>query len=263
MTTTDKERSGARPGVRPQYVHEPLPKPLPNVQHIRHRRNVRNLVIITVPLLLIAAASGYMASPWSKVADITVKGTSVVANQDVIDATKMSKRTYIPQVLLHHADFANQVERKVPALKSVRVNVAGAQNVTVRVSEYATVGYITQNGANHAVLSNGAVLKKSSAQPEQGLPLFSGFDNDLKSIIQVVAKIPAAIRQDISEVDATRGNGNPYQVTLVMNDGNTIVADSRTLAKKIKYYPSIKGQVKGKGTVDLEVGAYFVPKSTK
>lgn len=250
-------------GVKPRYVHEPLPKPLPNVQHIRHRRNLRNLILITLPLLVIAGAAGYMASPWSKVADITVKGTQVVANQDVIDATKMTTKTYIPAVVLNHKTIAKQVQSTIPALKTVAVKVEGARDITLKVSEFTTVGYVSKDGSNHAVLSNGTILRRESAQPEQGLPLFTGFNQDLKSIIEEVAKVPPAIRQDISEVSATRGNGNPYQVTLTMNDGNTVVADSRTLAKKIKYYPNIVGQVKGKGTVDLEVGAYFEPKSRK
>lgn len=263
MMVSEQGEQIPKPGIRPQYAHTPLPKPLPNVERIRRRRNLRNLAIIVLPLLVIAVAAGYMASPWSKVHDITVTGTSVVANQDVIDATKMTTKTYIPEVLLTKSSLEQQVQKTVPALKSVQLQVNGTQNITLKVREFTTVGYVSQKGANHAVLSNGTILKRASAQPDQGLPLFSGFDNDLTTIIKVVAKIPTAIRQDISEVDATRGNGNPYQVTLTMNDGNTVIADSRTLAKKIKYYPNIVAQVKGNGTVDLEVGAYFVPKSTK
>lgn len=250
-------------GVKPQYVHEPLPKPLPTVRRVRHRRNLRNLLVITLPLLLIAVAAGYMASPWSKVALIAVQGTNVVANQDVIDATKMNAKTYIPAVILQDKQLIKQTRKAVPALKRVKLTMQGLRNVKVTVAEYKTVGYVTKRGVNHAVLSNGTILTSESAQTEQGLPLFSGFTSDLKAIIKTVAQIPTAISQDISEVTATRGNGNPHQVTITMNDGNKIIADSRTLVKKIKYYPNMVAQVHETGTIDLEVGAFFVPKNGK
>ncbi len=252
-----------RPGIRPQYMREPLPEPLPNVQRIRHHRNLRHLAVIVTPLLLIAAGAGYMASPLSKVQNVTVKGTNVVANQDVIDASGLNTASYIPGILLNETQIEQQIEKKQPAVKDAKITVVGTRNVTIRVQEYGTVGYVVKNGTNHELLSNGTVMAQTSGQPAQGLPLFTGFDTGLRAMIKVIAQVPSAIRQDISEVSATRGNGNPYQVTLTMNDGNTIVADSRTLVKKIKYYPSIVKQVKGTGTVDLEVGAYFVPKNKK
>jgi cell division protein FtsQ len=42
-----------------------------------------------------------------------------------------------------------------------------------------------------------------------------------------------------------------------MNDGYRVIADSRTIANKIKYYPAIVSQVKKKGVIDLEVGAFW------
>lgn len=65
-------------------------------------------------------------------------------------------------------------------------------------------------------------------------------------MISLLQQFPKAIQRDISEIDASRGDANPYQISMNMNDGYRVIADSRTIANKIKYYPAIVSQVKKK-----------------
>lgn len=78
-------------------------------------------------------------------------------------------------------------------------------------------------------------------------------------MITLLKQFPAAIRRDISEIDASRGDAQLYQIARLMNDGYRNFADTRTIAQKIQYYPAIVTQVKTKGVVDLEVGAFWRP----
>ena len=253
---------------RPQAEHlgpAEIQKNLPNVQKIREHRTWRSLAILVPPLLIIGLASFYMASPLSKVRNVSVYGTNLVTNQEVIDASRLNSKSYVPQLLTNRQETEARIKRRIPAVKHVRLRVRGARDVSLHISEYAATAYLHNAAGYHVILSTGKVLSDSSRNPKQGLPVFTGFTagKDLRNISKIVAAFPTPIRRDVSEVTLSRGNGNPYQITIAMNDGNKIVADSRTILKKIKYYPSMVAQLKTTGTVDLEVGAFFVPKSEK
>ncbi|MCI1283121.1 cell division protein FtsQ/DivIB [Lacticaseibacillus songhuajiangensis] len=253
---------------RPQEAHlgpAEIQKNLPKVQKIREHRTWRSLAILVPPLLIIGLASAYMASPLSKVRNVSVYGTNLVTNQEVINASKLGSKSYVPQLLTNRQETEQRIKKAVPAIKTVRLRVRGARDVSLRVSEYSATAYLHNAAGYHVILSTGKVLQDASKSPKQGLPVFTGFTagKDLRNMSKIVAAFPTAIRRDVSEVTLSRGNGNPYQITIAMNDGNKIVADSRTILKKIKYYPSMVAQLKTTGTVDLEVGAFFVPKSEK
>nr|WP_241864983.1 cell division protein FtsQ/DivIB [Lacticaseibacillus kribbianus] len=201
-----------------------------------------------------------MVSPWARVASVSVTGTTNVPIQSVIDASKLDDAKTILGMQLHRRDFLKRIARQVPELRQVSVSVSGLNRVVLHVKEYTPVGYVQQKGRYRLILENGALMQDSTATPVNNYPVFTGFDaKAATSLAKAVRKFPAAVRRTVSEVKATRGGGNPYQITLTMTDGNTVVADSRTVAKKISYYPAIVAQVKTKGTVDLEVGAFFTP----
>jgi cell division protein FtsQ len=75
--------------------------------------------------------------------------------------------------------------------------------------------------------------------------------------------MPESVKNNISEIHNAKTKINPYRIKIDMNDGNKIIADTRTVDKKMKYYPSIASQMKKKGVIDLEVGAYSYPFDSK
>lgn len=252
---------------RPTTVDGPatLQKNLPQVQQVRWGRTWKNLGIILPPFIVIGLLSLYMATPLSKVRNVTVHGTVLTTNQAVINASGLDSKEYIPSVYLHRRNIKKQIRTKMPEIEKLGLTITGMRDVTVNVTEYRGIGYYHDQKGYHLILSTGQVLDDAIKTPKRGLPIFSGFGRGkhLKAIIKLVAKFPAAVAHDVSEVSWSRGGGNPYQITLMMNDGNRIVADQRTVLKKIAYYPSIVAQVTGFGTVDLEVGAYFKPRGQK
>lgn len=253
---------------RPQETHlgpEDIQKNMPNVQKIREHRTWRNLAILMPPFLIVCAACLYMTTPLSKVRDISVYGTDLITNQEVIDASKLNAKSYVPQLIMNRSQTEAAIKKRLPAASRVRIHIRGTRDVSLRVTEYAATAYLHNSKGYHVILSTGKVLQDSSKSPKQGLPVFTGFapGKSLRHISTIIAAFPTAIRRDVSEVTLSRGNGNPYQITIAMNDGNKVIADTRTILKKIKYYPSMVAQLTTTGTVDLEVGAFFIPKSEK
>lgn len=236
------------------------PLPLPHLSHTRATRRRRNLALILTPLTVLLVVAIYFLTPLARVGDISVRGESTLPAQSVIDASKLSSSQMILDLLLHRNRVTIQVQKALPQVQTLQVSVRGFNHVTLNVHEYAPLGYVQKNGEYHVLLASGVVLKDATQTPKSMYPIFTGFTTkEAFEVAKTVASFPQAVRKAVSEVKATRGAANPYQITLSMSNGNLVVADARTVAKKIKYYPQLLTDVKTKGTVDLEVGAFFTP----
>lgn len=256
----------ARQQQKPRHDRRRKPKldvELPKIQNLRRRKLIKNLALILLPLLFLLGVFGYFASPLSKVGLVSVQGVTTVPDQQVINETKLSDNDLMLSVLVHKNDIAQRVQKSLPEIKEASLTIKGFNRIIIRTREYQTIGYVYRNHAYHKVLVTGKVLKAGTQTPVDTYPVFSGFTaKELPKMIELLNQFPDAIRHDISEIDASRGDANPNQIALNMSDGYRIIADSRTIAKKIKYYPAIVSQVKKKGVVDLEVGAFWRPYSS-
>lgn len=236
---------------------------LPAVSALRRHNQWRNLALVLVPLLVLLGFFGYMVSPAAKVGQISVTGESVATAQGVIDASGLTETDPVLTLFFRRAAVAQRIKQRQPAVAAVQLRVTGFNHIHLNVREHAALGYVEKQNRYHLLMADGAVLASGTATPATNYPIFSGFSaKQVLPIARTVHGFPAEIRRAVSEVRATKGGANPYQISLTMTDGNRIVADSRTIGKRIKYYREIIAQVKGHGTVDLEVGAYFTPNST-
>lgn len=203
----------------------------------------------------------YHISPLARVGDVSVTGEKLTAAQDVIDASQLSSTDYVTRVWLTKDRITGRIKKKLPALKTVSLNFSQWQDVTIKVQEYQTIGFVVNQSKYQRVLSNGVVDDGALKKPIGNFPIYSGFKQGtaLNRIIKLYAKMPVQIQNAISEVKSDPSKTNPYRIHLFMNDGNEVVADSRTVIDRLKYYGGIVAQTTKKGVVDLEVGAYFVP----
>ncbi|WP_407891742.1 cell division protein FtsQ/DivIB [Lacticaseibacillus sp. N501-2] len=236
------------------------PLPLPHLSQTRTSRRRRNLAVIFTPLTVLLVVAIYFLTPLARVGEISVRGESTLPAQSVIDASKLGSSQMILDLLWHKGQVTTRVKQALPQVQTLSVSVKAFNQVTLHVHEYAPLGYVQKNGEYHVLLASGVVVKDATQTPKSTYPIFTGFSSkDAFHVAKTVASFPQAVRKAVSEVKATRGAANPYQITLSMSNGNLVVADSRTVAKKIKYYPQLLADVKTKGTVDLEVGAFFTP----
>ncbi|WP_162258530.1 cell division protein FtsQ/DivIB [Companilactobacillus nantensis] len=223
----------------------------------RIRISKNSLIFIIVFVIILIA---YFGSSLSKVRNINVKGVNDLGAQQVIDATKIDDNSTLLNVLLHHGSIAEKTEKKLPSIKSISFRTHNLRDLTIHVEERPTLGYIYKNGGYYRIINNGQVLKQKMSSPIGNYPTYSGFSaSRLKQMSNIYAKLPSSVKTNVSEFYNSPTKLNPYRIKIDMNDGNKVVADMRTVKSKLKYYPGMAAQMKKKGVIDLEIGAYSYP----
>lgn len=243
---------------------KPAPKPKPTRPKLsKEKRRQLSWQVILIILIFGTILGGltYHVSPKSKIEDVSVTGIKLTAAQDVLDASHLSSKDYISTTWLHRNRISNAIKQKLPALKQVSLQFNQWNKVEIAVQEHQTVGFFAKKDGYQRVLSNGYIDDEVLAKPLGNFPVYAGFKSgkSLNRIIKLYAKMPNQIQNAISEIKSDPSKENPYRIHLYMNDGNEVVADSRTVVDRLKYYGNIVAQTKKKGIVDLEIGAYFVP----
>ncbi|WP_424349725.1 cell division protein FtsQ/DivIB [Latilactobacillus sp. 5-91] len=247
-----QRRQRLKPG-RPTITNQ-----LPQLKKQRGKKIRWQLVVILGIFTLGSLTATYFISTKSDIQQLAVNGTKSVPDQQVINASGIQLGDNVLWQLMHHTKAKNNIQTKLPKIKQVSLQVSQMNHVAINVSEYKTVGYMFKHKQYYPILENGTILKTKMTQSLGNSPVYSHFKNDryLKLGLKLYNDIPDSIQSAVSEIRLTAQNDNPYQVHLYMNDGNEVIGDLRTLAKKIKYYPVLVKQMDGKGKIDLEVGAY-------
>lgn len=223
----------------------------------RIRISKNSLIFIIVFVIILIA---YFGSSLSKVRNINVKGVNDLGAQQVIDATKIDDNSTLFNVLLHHKSISEKTEKKLPSIKSISFRTHNLRDLTINVEERPTLGFIYKNGGYYRIIDNGQVLKQKMSSPIGNYPTYSGFSSSrLKQMSNIYAKLPSNVKTNVSEFYNAPTKLNPYRIKIDMNDGNKVVADMRTVKSKLKYYPGMAAQMKKKGVIDLEIGAYSYP----
>ncbi|ERL66477.1 cell division protein FtsQ/DivIB [Schleiferilactobacillus shenzhenensis] len=260
-----KEQTKEQKNARRQY-RAPLhvSKTLPQLKRTRLSRLVRNVVIVLAILLTIGGSAAYFLTPFSRVREISVTGTTIAADQAVIDQSGIRSGAGLFHVFLHRQDYTRHLLKQMPLLKKVAIKRTGINDIVLQVKEYPVVGYAVKAGIYHPILSTGTVVSGGQSKPVGNYPVYADFTKaaHLQAAVKVYASLAAHVQTDISEIHDIGDKDNPNRVMLYLNDGNKVIADLDSLKQKMVYYPAMKAQLKGPGIVDLEVGAYAVPNST-
>uniref|UniRef100_A0A2P4R4J2 Cell division protein DivIB n=1 Tax=Companilactobacillus formosensis TaxID=1617889 RepID=A0A2P4R4J2_9LACO len=219
------------------------------------------LIFIIVFIIVLIA---YFGSPLSKVRDINVKGVNDLGAQQVINATKIDENSTLLDVLLHHGSISKKTAKKLSSIKSVTFRTYNLRDLVINVKEYPTLGYINKDGGYYRIIDNGRVLNQKLNSPIGNYPIYSNFNSGrLREIANIYADLPSNVQTNISEFYNSPTKLNPYRIKIDMNDGNKVIADMRTVKTKLKYYPGMAAQMKKRGVIDLEIGAYSYPFNVK
>lgn len=219
----------------------------------------KSFIILFIAIVIIILA--YLGSSFSKVRNITVKGVNDLGAQQVIDATKINDNSLLVGVFLKHRSISEQTHKKLPSVRSFSFKTSNLRDLTIVVDEYPTLGLIYKNGYYYRIIDNGKILSNKLKSYTGNYPIYTDFDkkSDLVKITKIYKKMPESVKNNISEIHNASNKVNPYRIKIDMNDGNKVIADIRTVDKKMKYYPSIASQMKKKGVIDMEIGAYSYP----
>lgn len=239
----------------------PVGEVLPNLKETRQKKLKKNLIIILVPLVILLLLISYYVAPISKIGTVSVQGTQVIPEQQVIDSSGVRKTDHIFKLWLRRHKIADKITTSIPGLKTAALTVDGLNHVTFKVQEYRRVGYLNRDNHYYSILSNGIILDEAVAKPVGNLPVLENFreGQKLDLFIKTFKNLPISVQNDISEVHLTGSKVNPYQVRLYMNDKNEVIADLRTMRKKLPNYPTYAKTLDKKGVIDIEVGAFAYP----
>ncbi|WAA13680.1 cell division protein FtsQ/DivIB [Fervidibacillus halotolerans] len=231
---------------------------IPKLKERRKRKENRRLILILLLFFFIIIIIAYFQSPLSKVGSITVKGNTSVTNEVIIEKSGITEKTIVLNIDKGEAQ-ASLTE--LPEIKSTHIHVQFPNKVLISVEEFERIGLIEENGDIYPLLESGERASNKLSVGKGGGPLlreFSGHELIQMATDQLV-QIPFEIRNAISEIVYSPSKTDQYRVVLYMNDGFEVHATLRTLADKIKYYPSVIKQLdpKQKGIIDLEVGMFF------
>ncbi|WP_261805737.1 cell division protein FtsQ/DivIB [Lapidilactobacillus luobeiensis] len=239
----------------------PVTKKLPQYHRHQTLRIAWRLLLIFLIFGTGLVGLGYYISPYARIATVSVKGVEITAAQDVIDASQLNTESNVLLTVATRRKLEQRLKQELPALRSVTVILTNWNKIELRVKEEPTVGFFAKKDGYQRIFANGKLDSQLMNKPIGNFPVYAGFTpgTALNNVIQLYAQIPDQIQNAISEIKSDPSQANPYRIHLYMNDGNEVIADSRTVIKRLKYYGNIVSQTTQKGIVDLEVGAFFTP----
>ncbi len=235
---------------------------IPKLKAMRRQKSNRRFVFYITIFFLLVLVVTYIESPLSNVKNIQIVGNRYVP-EDTIKAT--SGLTTKSKIWNVNQTKVKRALTKIPSIKTVKVKshfFSGQVNLTV--TEYKRVAYVKKGSVYKEVLANGKFMTPSNTnETPVNAPILIGFQEGkaLNKLADQLNQLKPAMLYDLSEIDFTPTSLYPNGITLYLNDGHRALADSTTLANKMKLYPSILPTLPKNedGVVELRVGAYWSP----
>jgi len=258
QNAADQEQSSERQHVKWSGKRLRIGDKLPKLKSQRRRLLFKRVTLLVAIFALGALVAGYFISPLSHVQRISVTGTDKLTASQVTKATKIQPGVALWSVIGHDQRTSQRATKVQPQIGKVTTRLVGVNNVRVTVKEIKIAGYLVTGQSYRRVLENGLVLKTTYSQPGGGSPIYANFKSGsrLEKMIAQYAKLPSAVKHNISEIKYAPSKANAERVHLYMNDGNEVYATITTFASKMAYYPGIVAKMKTKSIINLEVGAY-------
>lgn len=204
----------------------------------------------------------FFQSSLGRITNIQITGNYYVSKEDILKVTGLDES---PSYLNISAKDLEDKLKKNSIIKSVKIEKKFPNKVNVTIKEQRTIGYINQNQTLLPILGNGDLLQKAQSPKVINAPIIYGFNSDkvaqdYADFLDELKTIPNSILRAIGEV-YYQNSTKDSELTLYMNDGYTVKITIKDFAKKISDYPAILKVLdpKIKGTIYLDVGAYFEP----
>lgn len=223
---------------------------------------MQRYIPIVIINLLIIIIMGYLISPLSKVATISVKGNEAVYDQQIIEESGIRSKDSIIELMRKKEMTAGNIVHNLPQVSESSVDISGFNEVVIQVKEYNTVAYIAKDNSYLRVLENGTVLDEEYNVSIGNQPVLTKFEEgeSLDKMIEELSKVDMPILNLISEIELVTDRENSLFIRVYMNNGNRVLSLIPTFSEKIPYYPQMVKAVNGKkGIFDMEAGVYFTP----
>lgn len=225
-----------------------------------HRDMTISEKIVGLIFVVCLMPTTYFVLPISRVAHVEVVGVKDLDAEKVKEVSGVVPNQLIVSAFLDSNGIATRIKDTYYRAADVSLQVTENNTLQLHVSEHETIAYVDLGAVYYSVLSSGVVLEEKMDKYIGTIPIvtWSGNIETLEIMARELAKIPESMRQAISEI--TYKPEDRLVMTVYLFDGNKIKTNYTDFSRKLAYYPSMKTTIgEKKGTVDLTVGAYFVP----
>ncbi len=245
MSSRPGTRSGARPAVRRPRTGRPVrdapagspptgpPRAArPDRRAPRPPRRVLGVRRRTALAVGLALALGLVATAWFSpllvVREVTVRGTTVVAPEQVVAALDVPLGTRL--LPLDTGAAQQRVADALPRLDTVTVSRSLPSGLTVTVTERTAAAWIQVGDEQHLVDSAGVDF--ATEAPAPGLVQLAGVDDPstdaARAALQVLGELPDGLRTQVSAVSAD----TPDAVTLQLSGDRSVLWGGTTDAAR-------------------------------
>lgn len=238
----------------------------------KKKKKGKGLIIIAIVLIIIAGI-GFLGYKTLKIANIDVKGNSIVSKEDIISLAGIQTGESLLSV--SNSKVEENIEKN-PYLIFDGIDRVFPDTIIIKVKERAPKALIEYMGSYVEVDKNGYVLKIHDNTNGNTLPIMKGIEvktTTVGSTIEIDNKYQLS---QITEIIASLENEEVYDIITEINmtDPNTIVMSTNdkytvklgefeNIQYKIRFFKSTRDQLiemgKSGGTVDVTTGdrAYY------
>lgn len=227
---------------------------IPQSKYIITRKRPLQLWLSLAVFAVLIGGLILILQPWRTIKNVSVAST-VVSKEQIKKYVNVSQKTPYWRIVGQQTFIENRLQSQSDKVDSVKVTLKD-DDVLFTVVERINAGFVQQNGQWYAINQQGN--RHQISQPDGDAPVYSGFKSDavLSKTAVIFSNLEAALRQNISQIIFSPTTENPKRLKIIMADGNTVLATTTTFGQKIVYYPGIAAQMKAKGVVDLQFGAF-------
>ncbi|GAY74069.1 cell division protein FtsQ/DivIB [Lentilactobacillus kosonis] len=227
--------------------------------------NLKRLSPLLVLLILGLMICLFFITPYSRVNKVTITGNEMISTAGIKKYTTIKPQESMIKIWGHKRALASELKDKSQRLESVTVNTANFNNVNIKVKEYPTIGYLYVDRGYEPILESGVILRSKVLNPNADYPIVKNFKDPqiLKRCLAQYKKIQPNVRANIVTVNYSPTKLNKDRVVLKMHDQNVVLGTIKTFGNKMNYYPSMAQKLTTKSIIDMQVGAYSYPMSSK
>lgn len=246
---------------------QPQIKSVTSLQQSKARlpKNRFKVFIVWTLLFFTAVITASFMMPNHYVNYVVVEGNQVTDSASIIQASGVKFWDKYGEIKVNQKKIAEAIIKENPRVSNVEISRYHDYGVQIKVEEHIVVAKINLNGRLVPVLDNGEKLLDNHSQyqvfdldkyPE----IILSKPDDAVEVTQVLKDTPQHILDQIDAIQYHKKETKENAIELWMKDGNIVKAILPTFNQKMTYYAKMLEELSGKkGTINLEVGAYFSP----
>ena len=257
------------------YRQTPHHTSLPNQEKIskefgqaRWPKGKMKLFSVFVVLVLSLAVVGYQLLPTHYVNAVQIVGNQRVDGEAIVSASGIRDFDRVKDIMAKRKSIEQDIMKENPLVSKVTLRRPNMQSLQLEIEEHAIVAKIKSGNQWIAVLDNGtwgdfsaSVAAKEAVNldqlPELLVQAPSGRVTELTSMLK---QTPPDILSQIESLKLGQEASKNMAFEAKMRDGNLVKAVLPTFNHKMTFYNQMLKELGDKkGTLNLEVGAYFTP----